>query len=153
MISVQNNTYKSKHKENEWLNKLWKEDLWFNANNVQNNYANMIKGSNCHSVKFTTKKCIVCKLRFDGSGTNQVELPIWFERVPMKVALCSKHKPDYKVWFHKNKENIHKKFGSRNIGPESEEAILYWYKKEKNNGKHRKSNILFNKESNNKKRE
>ena len=122
---------KSKFKENDWLNELYENDLWYNVNASADSYNDNLKGSNNPAVRFTTKQCIVCKIRFDGNGGNQVQLPKWFDRLPMKVFLCRKHKPEYKKWYRENKETMKKVFNTYLIGPEHEESIKYWYNKEK----------------------
>tara|TARA_R100000008_G_scaffold86873_1_gene82261 strand:- start:3593 stop:4012 length:420 start_codon:yes stop_codon:yes gene_type:complete len=126
-----NNAYKSKFKENDWYNELMKYDIWYNVNASPDSYNGNLKGSNNAAVRFTTKQCIVCKIRFDGNGNNQVQLPKWFDRLPMKVFLCRKHKPEYKKWYRENKKIMKKVFNTYLIGPEHEESIKYWYNKEK----------------------
>ena len=126
-----NNAYKSKFKENDWYNELMKYDIWYNVNASPASYNDNLKGSNNAAVRFTTKQCIVCKIRFDGNGSNQVQLPKWFDRLPMKVFLCRKHKPEYRKWYKENKPLIKRFFNTFLIGPEHEESIKFWYKRSK----------------------
>jgi len=120
---------KSKFKENDWLNELYENDMWYNINASTDSYNNGLKGSNSTAVTFTTKQCIVCKIRFDGNGNNQVELPKWFDRLPMRVFLCRKHKPEYRKWYKENKALFKKAFNTFLIGPEHEESIRFWYQR------------------------
>tara|TARA_Y100001938_G_scaffold87817_2_gene120306 strand:- start:11204 stop:11611 length:408 start_codon:yes stop_codon:yes gene_type:complete len=126
-------TYKSKFKENDWYNQLMKDDIWYNVNCAPDSYVEEMKGSTNPFVRFSPKQCIVCGLRFDGNGSNEVELPGWFNKMPLKIHLCRKHKPEYKKWYRENKSLMSSLFNVRKIGIEHEDSIAYWYKKEKSN--------------------
>ena len=123
----------SKYKENDWINELISEHPYYLVNAIPDAYINIIKGESGKSPGFSTKKCVVCEIRFDGSGLNEAVLPEWFNRMPMKVSICRKCKPPYKEWYYKNKERLHLGTNSNN-GYCAEYTMKRWYneKRKKN---------------------
>ena len=98
----------SKYKDNKWMDKIFNEDIYYNVNSFNPSKINYLKGETRHRRGFEPRICLKCSSRFDGKGGNQVVLPKWFDRLPIRKSLCTKCIPPYKIWYKENKESLPK---------------------------------------------